>query len=124
MSFSYWLTAAAVAFLPLAAPAQQTQQQLDPSDGASANAVPAYVSPFEGYIRVSADNTSPDKVWRTANDQVRTQGSHGGHAMQSGLENTQAKPVPGSNKNGPAQGNETPSKAAPTNRGEHQHGGH
>jgi len=84
MSFSHWIMVAAVAFLPLAATAQQSQQ---PSPTDANVTVPAigYVSAFDNYRVTPEEKTSPDQVWRTANEEITSQDMHGGHAAMPGM---------------------------------------
>ncbi|RYE73364.1 MAG: hypothetical protein EOO81_00745 [Oxalobacteraceae bacterium] len=84
MSFSHWITVAAVAFLPLAATAQQAQQ-LNPADASSAVAETSYVSAFKNYITTPEETTTPDQVWRAANEEVARSDPHAGHGSMSGM---------------------------------------
>jgi hypothetical protein len=83
MSTKQWLAVAAWALLPMAASAQQEQAKYNPADAnAPFNAVP-YESAFKGFRSSSDEQSSPDKVWRTANDEMGKLGGHAGH-MKSG----------------------------------------
>jgi hypothetical protein len=84
MSFSHWIAVAAVAFLPLAATAQQSQQ-LNPTDANATVPPVGYVSAFDNYRATPEEKTSPDQVWRTANEEVTSQDMHGGHAAMPGM---------------------------------------
>jgi hypothetical protein len=84
MSLSLWLTAAALALLPFAATAQQTQQSFHPADANAPVPASGYVSSFKGYRAAVDEKTSPDEVWRAANEEEQGQGEHSGHAMNPG----------------------------------------
>lgn len=90
MSFSHWITVAAVAFLPLAATAQQAQQ-LNPADATAAVAETSYVSAFKSYITTPEETTTPDQVWRAANEEVARGDPHAGHGAMPGMK---AQPDP------------------------------
>jgi hypothetical protein len=92
MSFSNWVSVAALALLPLAATAQQAvQQQPDPADGSASVPASTYVSAFKNYQAAASAEATPDKLWRTANEEVQTEDSHAGPAMPSG-QGTQRQP--------------------------------
>lgn len=83
MSFSTWPKVAALALLPLAAIAQQAP---DATDAKALAAPSTYVSAYANY-RVSFDEKStPDQVWRAANDAVREQDAHAVHAGMQPME--------------------------------------
>ena len=83
MSFSPWPRAAVLALLPLAAIAQQTP---DATDANAPVAPSAYVSAYANY-RPSADQKStPDQVWRAANEAVQEQDVHAAHAGMKPME--------------------------------------
>ena len=85
MSFSHWISVAVVAFMPLAATAQQPQL----ANPAEANGpVPAigYVSAFENYRTTPTEKDSPDQVWRAANEEIAGQDMHGGPMAMPGME--------------------------------------
>ncbi len=84
MSFSHWIAVAAVAFLPLAATAQQSQQ-LNPTDANATVPPVGYVSAFDNYRATPEEKTSPDRLWRTANEEVTSQDMHGRHAAMPGM---------------------------------------
>ena len=84
MSLSHWITVAAVTFLPLAATAQQLQQPI-PSDANATVPAVGYVSAFDNYRATPEEKTSPDQVWRTANEEITSQDMHGGHAAMPGM---------------------------------------
>jgi len=84
MSFSHWITVAAVAFLPLAV----TAQQLNPADANAAVAETSYVSAFKKYAITSEETASPVQVWRAANEEVGRSDPHagqGGHGAMAGM---------------------------------------
>lgn len=80
MSFPHWITVAAVVCLPLTATAQQSQQP-SPFDANATVPAVGYVSAFDNYRATPEEKTSPDQVWRTANQEVTSQDMHGGHAV-------------------------------------------
>ena len=85
MSFSHWISVAVVAFMPLAATAQQPQH----ANPADANApVPAigYVSAFENYRTTPTEKDSPDQVWHAANEEIASQDMRGGPMAMPGME--------------------------------------
>ena len=84
MSFSYWIAVATVAFLPLAATAQQFQQP-SPSDANATVPAVGYVSAFDNYRAMPEEKTSPDQVWRAANQEITGQDMHGGHIAMPGM---------------------------------------
>ena len=83
MSFSHWISVALVAFLPLAATAQQSQQ---PSPADANATVPAigYVSAFESYRATPSEKATPDQLWRAANEEITNQDMDGGHVAMPG----------------------------------------
>lgn len=78
MSFLYWLMAAALASLPLAAAAQQKPTPPNPADPHAT--VPAFIydSAFTKQSAAAALPT-PDKGWRQANWDMQVLGGHVGH---------------------------------------------
>lgn len=93
MSFPYWLTVAGLSLLPLVAPAQQLDQQLDP---ANANALApglGYNSAFTNYRPASDSSASPDKGWRTANDDVQKSAMHATQMHDAEIEGAPAAPT-------------------------------
>ncbi len=84
MTFSYWITVAAMAFMPLAATAQQSQQP-SPTDANATVPPVGYVSAFDNYRTTPEEKSSPDQVWRTANEEITSQDMHGGHAAMSSM---------------------------------------
>ena len=83
MPFSHWISVAVLAFLPLAATAQQSQQ---PSPADANVTVPAigYVSAFENYRTTPAEKATPDQLWRAANEEIAGQDMDGGHVAMPG----------------------------------------
>ena len=84
MSFSHWISVAVVAFLPLAATAQQSQQP-GPADANATVPAIGYVSAFENYRTTPAEKATPDQLWRSANEELTSQDMHGGHAAMPGM---------------------------------------
>ncbi|WP_194724757.1 hypothetical protein [Noviherbaspirillum malthae] len=83
MSTRQWLAVAAWGLLPIAALAQQEQAKYNPADAsAPVNAVP-YESAFKGFRSNGDEQASPDKIWRSVNDEMGKLGGHAGH-MNSG----------------------------------------
>jgi maltooligosyltrehalose synthase len=91
MSFSSWPKVAALALLSLAAIAQQAQAA-DPADANAPVAPSAYISAFANYRTAAEEQATPDQVWRAANDAVREQDAHAGHAGMKAMD--AAKPAP------------------------------
>lgn len=79
MSFSRWLTAIAVVSLPLGALAQQKQLPLHPGDANAPASAFTYESAFKNYQSATEPETTPDKAWRGANDEMGKLGGHVGH---------------------------------------------
>jgi hypothetical protein len=79
MAFAHWLTVAAMASLPFAVAAQQTQHETDPINADAPVSGAAYVSVFKDYQPAADEFPSPDKTWRTANEEAGRLGGHGGH---------------------------------------------
>lgn len=92
MFFSLKLMLASLALLPLAAFAQAIQQQPDPADAHAAVPAPGYTSALNNYRPATDQAATPDKLWRTANDEVQAPAGHAGHTM--GVESNDAAPVP------------------------------
>lgn len=84
MSFSHRITVAVLAFLPLAATAQQPQQA-NPADAYVTVPAIGYVSAFENYRATPDEKTSPDQVWRAANEEIASKDAHGGHTDMPGM---------------------------------------
>jgi hypothetical protein len=84
MPFSYWLTVAAAALLPLAAAAEQTQKQPDPADAQVTVPVTSYLSSFQQYRAATDDSQSPDTVWLQANQNVLANGDQAMSDTESG----------------------------------------
>lgn len=124
MSFSNWLTASALAWLPLAAFAQQAQPPSDPSSTSAPVAIPEYQSAFANYLAAPQASDTPDKVWRMANQEVANQGGHGGHAMAPASANNPQPSLPAMPGKDTSRSQPAPGGAAPPNHSSHQHGGH
>lgn len=95
MSFSHWLSVAALALLPLAATAQQAQQaqqQLDPANANATVSASAYASAFTNYQAAAAEQAPPDKVWREANKEVQITDGHAGDMQIPAAGSGSAKP--------------------------------
>lgn len=84
MSFSYWPKVAALALLPAAAIAQQVQQA-GPTDANAPVPASSYVSAFENYRTATDNQSSPDAVWRAANEEVGRSDPHAGHSATPGM---------------------------------------
>lgn len=79
MPFLYWTAVAVLATLPLTVAAQE---QNPPSGPDAPNAkVPAlvYQSAFRHYRPAADEEGPPDKIWRTANEEMQRLGGHTGH---------------------------------------------
>ena len=84
MAFSHWIAVAAVAFLPLAATAQQSQPP-NPTDANATVPAVSFLSAFDNCRATPGEKTTPDQVWRTANEKITRQDMHGGHVMMPGM---------------------------------------
>jgi hypothetical protein len=84
MSFSYWITVAVVALMPLAASAQQSGHS-NPAEANVPIPTPGYVSAFEGYRTTPDEQVSPDKAWRAANEAVKSDDAHAGHGSMPAM---------------------------------------
>lgn len=78
MSIKQWLSVGALALMPLAASAQQKPDP-NPLDPFTPTSVVPYQSAFSAFRSLKDDGPSPDKVWRTANEEMRRLGGHVGH---------------------------------------------
>ena len=106
MSFAHWIAVAAVASLPLAATAQ-VSRQAGPTD-ANATVPPiGYVSAFDTYRAAPDEKTTPDQVWRTANEEITRQAMHGGHAAMPGMVATRPEPKTDAAQSDPHAGHHT-----------------
>lgn len=85
MSFSHWITVAVVAFLPLAATAQQSQLP-GPADASATVPAIGYVSAFENYRATPVEKATPDQLWRAANEEITNQDMQGGHMAMPDME--------------------------------------
>lgn len=79
MSTKQWLAVLAWAFVPFAATAQEKQTQYNPADATAPVSAAAYESAFKDYRAPNNEGETPDKVWRSANDEVGRLGGHVGH---------------------------------------------
>ncbi|WP_132260305.1 hypothetical protein [Paucimonas lemoignei] len=107
--------------LPLAASAQNTAQgashQRSPLDASTTASGPAYVSAFRNYQVASDEETTPDKVWRNANDAVGKLGGHAGH-IQGNADTAPATQPKSAAKDARALSQTTPMT---TQHGHHHH---
>lgn len=96
MTLKQWLAAGMLASAPLAGYAQQATEPRGPADASAAVPALHYESAFDAYRRAdSAQNPSPDKTWRTANDEVAKPGGHVEHApSKEAAAPPPAKPAP------------------------------
>lgn len=124
MSFSNWLRAGVLAWLPVAAFAQQTPPQADPDVPGAPVPVVQYQSALTRYMATPELAVTPDRVWRSANEEVMNQGAHAGHAILPASGDNPASPTP-STRAVDAPGL-TPRADGPSPAGAsgHQHGGH
>ncbi|HTN67326.1 MAG TPA: hypothetical protein VL051_14210 [Burkholderiaceae bacterium] len=91
MQIPYWLAAAALAALPLAA--AQPPQAAGPADIHAQVAPPSYTSAFSGYRSLAAPQEAPDRLWRQANREMQELGGHAGHMNQPAPELAPATPA-------------------------------
>jgi hypothetical protein len=91
------MPAALLLTLPFPAAAQQIAQgiahQGNVLDAGAAVPALAYVSAFKTYQAASDERTSPDQVWRTANESVGKSGSHAAHSHANGEKPAMVKPL-------------------------------
>jgi len=79
MTLKLWLAAGVLTSLSFGAIAQQAAQTPDPLDANAAVPASTYESAFKNYQDVAENQTSPDKIWRAANDEMARLGGHAGH---------------------------------------------
>lgn len=87
MSLQTWTAIVLLAGLPLIATAQSVKPA-NPADPAAVVTAPVYESAFADYQALQEERETPDKVWRSANDEMANLGGHVGHTKE-------ARPVPG-----------------------------
>lgn len=121
MSFPYWLTVAALVVTPLAATAQQTSLGLDPLDANAPVSPTGYISAFENYRVAGDEETSPDKLWRDANNEMKNLGGHAGHMKAAQPASTEPKQK---NVNSVQAAEDKHNQAAPKSDPHAGHGGH
>lgn len=83
MSFFRWLAFAAISVAPAVYAAQNQTAISDPADPAGAATSFRYESVFSGYSSADKEDTAPDKVWRSANEEMGRLGGHAGHMKNS-----------------------------------------
>ena len=113
MSSRKWLALAAWALLPLAATAQEKHSPIAPRTAASLGGSVEYQSAFADYRAFTEEGATPDKQWRSANQEMGKLGGHAGHI----------KDAPAVT---PIASSEEPPAAAKQSRGmnhDHHHGG-
>ncbi|SMP51635.1 hypothetical protein [Noviherbaspirillum suwonense] len=97
MSLSIWPAAAALALLPAAALAQ-AGGHAHPADADAPVPASHYVSALSSYQPAADEKTSPDQVWRSANQEVGNAGPmhamHGTQPMQAAPQPAAAPPDP------------------------------
>jgi hypothetical protein len=74
-----WFALGACAALPFAVLAEQKHPAYNPTDVHAPVIVVPYESAFKGFRTASDDEPSPDKAWRSANDEMGKLGGHAGH---------------------------------------------
>lgn len=134
MSPQQWLALAAMACLPFTAAAQQKQPGPSPMESNAPAAAFHYESAFKNYQVFNDEHESPDKVWRSANDEMDKAGGHAGGmkdgAQQAGTQTQTQTPAPApapasgnAAKAGlptsPEPGSTAPARQAPTDHGTH-----
>ena len=96
MSRSYRRTCVAAAMLPLFLTFEVAAASgADPTRANAIVKVQPYESVFKNYQPASDESTSPDKLWRGANDAVAGQGGHSGMAGMS-MDGPMSMPTPAS----------------------------
>jgi len=80
MSSRKWLALAAWALLPLAATAQEKHSSsTTPGTAAVSGSTLEYRSVFADYRAFHEEKATPDKLWRSANEEMGILGGHAGH---------------------------------------------
>jgi hypothetical protein len=79
MPYRQWFAALAMAAMPFAVYAQQTQSSPDVTNPAAPTAPVRYESAFSTYQTSSEDESTPDTVWRSVNEEM---GKLGGQVGQ------------------------------------------
>lgn len=123
MLYLTWFAALAMAIAPFAATAQQRPSQADPSDPAIAVAPLRYESAFHSGPLAEEADTTPDQVWRAANDEMGKLGGHSGHMKQESG-NTAAPTQAPSSKVIPPQGSDARSPGQPASKPAVDHSKH
>ena len=93
MLFKQCLALGILASLSLAATAQQAPHQPGPLDVNAPVPAPAYASAFNSYQGATDSGETPDKIWRSANDEVGRLGGHAGHMNGADARASQAAPA-------------------------------
>jgi hypothetical protein len=88
MSSKQWLAVVAWVVVPMTATAQQKHPQFAPTDANAPITNIGYESAFKGYRASGDEEKTPDKVWRSANEEM---GRLGGHAGQ--MKNSASQPA-------------------------------
>jgi len=83
MSILHTLAALAAATASLAAHAQPKASPVDPADAGAAVPPISYQSAFKNYQPAKDAAETPDKIWRTTNDEMGRLGGHAGHMTGS-----------------------------------------
>ncbi|KRB88948.1 hypothetical protein [Noviherbaspirillum sp. Root189] len=78
MSSKQWLAVVAWVVVPMTATAQQKQAQFAPTDANAPITSMGYESAFKGYRASGDEEKTPDKVWRSANEEMGRLGGHVG----------------------------------------------
>ncbi|MBK4734652.1 hypothetical protein [Noviherbaspirillum pedocola] len=91
-----------MALLPAVAIAQQVQQA-NPADPGAPVPASSYVSAFKTYQASPEEQATPDTAWRSANEEVASQGTHAGHGGMAmpGMDHHSPKAASGTSQNDP-----------------------
>lgn len=118
MTQQHWVVACAFALASFAVSAQPAASRPDPLDASAAVPPAVYKSVFEGYQRsASAEQPSPDKLWRQANADVGSPDEHSGHTAAPAQPPATPATVPTTPAPAPA-----PAAKSPVDHSKHDHG--
>ena len=94
MTFIRSIATAILAAAHAIAAAQSLPSPAEPSNPVAAAVPLSYVSAFTHYQRMGDDAESPDKIWRSANDEVGQAGDHAAQIKTPAARATAPAPMP------------------------------
>lgn len=83
MPLPHWIAVAITATLPLSVAAQESNAQPYPDDPNLKVPPLVYRSALQDYRPMADEEKTPDKVWRSANEDLRQLGGHAGHVKEA-----------------------------------------